>query len=64
MRQLYATFRKKIAVIRKPADPGSGRRPEPALHGAKAILHIFCSENDFFLIRLHRWHAGPISAFQ
>jgi hypothetical protein len=41
MRHGHATFRKKIAAIRKAGNPEAYQRAEPALHGAKSELRIF-----------------------
>jgi hypothetical protein len=64
MRQAQAIFRKKSGDARNPTRPRHRRRVEPALHGAEAELPMFCSFDDFFLIRLRQRHAGPISIFQ
>jgi hypothetical protein len=64
MWQAQAIFRKKSLVSRNPAHGHQHHRVEPALHGAEAELPIFYSIDDFFLIRLRRQLAGPISVFQ
>jgi len=64
MRQARAIFRKNSEPIGNSAHAHQRRRPEPALHGAEAELPMFCSVDDFFLIKLRHLQAGPISILQ
>jgi hypothetical protein len=64
MWQARAIFRKESLIFRNLAHRHQRHRMEPALHGAEAELPMFCSINDFFLIRLRHRQAGPISVFQ
>jgi hypothetical protein len=41
MRHRHATLRKKTGVDGNPAPEGLDRRLEPALHDAKANMHLF-----------------------
>jgi hypothetical protein len=61
MWQAQAIFRKKSPVSRNPAHAYQPHRVESALHGAEAELPMFCSVDDFFLIKLRHRQAGPIS---
>jgi hypothetical protein len=60
-RQSPATFFKKAGRLRNLGDGLSVSQPPAASGRAKPKMPIFCTENDFSLIRLHQRNAGTIS---